>query len=141
RSSLEAYKFHIRDKGFEIESELPDELVIAKIDKDAISQVLLNLLSNAVKYSEDRKYIRVEVCKNSNSALISVEDHGVGISKNDLKNIFDKFYRVPNNKAKMTRGSGLGLTLSKHIIEAHSGTIEVDSEVGKGSIFTIKIPL
>jgi len=141
RSSLEAYKFHIRDLGFEIESDLLGELVMPKIDKDAISQVLLNLLSNAVKYSEDRKYIRVEVHKNSTSALISVTDHGVGISKEQLKRIFDKFYRVPTTMEKKTRGSGLGLTLAKHIIEAHGGRIEAESEVGKGSKFTIRIPL
>ena len=141
RSSLEAYKFHIRDLGFEIESELLGELVMPKIDKDAISQALLNLLSNAVKYSEDRKYIRVEVDKDSTSALISVTDHGVGISKEQLKRIFDKFYRVPTTMAKKTRGSGLGLTLAKHIIEAHEGRIEAESEVGKGSKFTIRIPL
>ena len=141
RSSLEAYKFHIRDNGFEIESELPDELLMHKIDKDAISQALLNLLSNAVKYSEEKKYIRVGICKDSTSALISVKDHGIGISKEELKKIFDKFYRVTSAKAKKTRGSGLGLTLSKHIIEAHGGTIEVESEPGNGSKFTIKIPL
>jgi signal transduction histidine kinase len=141
RNSLEAYKFHIRDMGFEIESKLPGKLEIPKIDKDAISQVLLNLLSNAVKYSDNRKYIGVEVGKNSTSALISVTDHGVGISKGELKKIFDKFYRVHTNKTKETGGSGLGLTLAKHIIEAHGGSIEVESEVGKGSTFTIAIPL
>jgi signal transduction histidine kinase len=141
RNSLEAYKFHIHDLGFEIENKLPGKLVMPKIDKDAISQVLLNLLSNAVKYSEDRKYIGVEVRKNSTSALISVTDHGMGIQKEQLKKIFDKFYRVHTTKAKETRGSGLGLTLAKHIIEAHGGTIEVESEVGKGSKFTIRIPL
>ena len=141
RSSLEAYKFHIRDNGFEIDSELPDELVMLKIDKDAISQVLLNFFSNAVKYSEEKKYIRVEVRKDLTSAYISVTDKGVGISKEELKKIFDKFYRVTNTKAKKTRGSGLGLTLAKQIIEAHSGTIEVESQVGHGSKFTIRIPL
>jgi len=141
RSSMEAYKFHIRDLGFEIESELPGELVVTKIDKDAISQALLNLLSNATKYSEDRKFIRIEVRKNSTSALISVMDRGRGISKEDLKKIFDKFYRVKTTNAQKTRGSGLGLTLTKHIVEAHGGTIEVESQVGKGSTFTIEIPL
>ncbi len=141
RNSLEAYKFHVRDLGFEIESKLPGKLVMPKIDKDAISQVLLNLLSNAVKYSEDRQYIGVEVGKNSTAALISVTDHGVGIPKEQLKKIFDKFYRVHTIKTKETRGSGLGLTLAKHIIEAHGGTIDVKSEVGEGSTFTIRIPL
>jgi signal transduction histidine kinase len=141
RDSLEAYKFHIRDLGFEIKSKLPDKLVMPKIDKDAISQVLLNLLSNAVKYSDNRKYIGVEVRRNPSSALISVTDHGMGISKEQMKKIFDKFYRVPTSEVKETRGSGLGLTLAKHIVEAHDGSIDVESEVGKGSSFTIKIPL
>jgi signal transduction histidine kinase len=141
RNSLEAYKFHIRDLGFEIKSKLSGKLVMSKIDKDAISQVLLNLLSNAVKFSDNRKYIGVEVRKNSTSALISVTDHGMGISKEQLKKIFDKFYRVPTPEVKETRGNGLGLTLAKHIIEAHGGSIEVESEVDKGSKFTIIIPL
>jgi signal transduction histidine kinase len=143
RSSLEAYKFHIRDLEFEfeIESDMPADLMMLKIDKDAISQALLNLLSNAVKYSEERKYILVGIHKNSTSALISVTDHGIGISKEELNKIFDKFYRVTTAKAKVKRGSGLGLTLAKHIIEAHGGSIEVESEVGQGSKFTIRIPL
>ena len=143
RSTLEAYKFHIRDLGFEfeIESEMPTDLMMFKIDKDAISQALLNLLSNAVKYSEERKYILVGIHKNSTSALISVTDHGMGIPKEELNKIFDKFYRVTTTKAKETRGSGLGLTLAKHVIEAHGGSIEVESVIGQGSKFTIRIPL
>lgn len=143
RSTLEAYKFHIRDLGFEFEikSEMPADLMMLKIDKDAISQALLNLLSNAVKYSEERKYILVGINKNSTSALISVTDHGMGIPKEELNKIFDKFYRVTTKKANETRGSGLGLTLAKHVIEAHGGSIEVESVVGQGSKFTIRIPL
>lgn len=141
RHSLEAYKFHIRDKGFEIESKIPEEPVLANIDIDAISQAFLNLLSNAVKYSDNNKHIKVEIRQESKSVAISVQDQGVGISKEELKKIFNKFYRVSNNMAKQPGGSGLGLTLTKHIIEAHRGTIEVVSEVNKGSTFTIRIPL
>ena len=141
RHSLEAYKFHIRDSGFEIENKMPEEPVIASIDKDAISQAFLNLLSNAVKYSEDRKYIYVEVHKEGQSVSITVKDHGVGIAKEELKKIFDKFYRVPNPMKKHPRGSGLGLTLTMHIIEAHKGKIDVESEPGEGSKFTIRLPL
>jgi signal transduction histidine kinase len=141
KSSLEAYKFHIRDNGFEIEYELPNETIILKIDKDSISQAILNLLSNAVKYSEQTKFIKVKVWKNSTSALISATDKGIGIPKQELKKIFDKFYRVSENNATETRGSGLGLTLTKQIIEAHNGKLEVESEVGKGSTFIIRIPI
>jgi signal transduction histidine kinase len=141
RNSLEAYKFQTSDSGIKIESELPDESIILKIDKEAIPQVLLNLLNNAVKYSEEEKYIKVRVSKDSTSALISVTDHGVGISKEEQRKIFDKFYRVSTDKTKETPGTGLGLTLSRHIVDAHHGTIEVESEVGKGSRFTVRIPL
>lgn len=141
KSSLEAYKFQMSDRGFKIESDLSGEPLIIKIDRDAISQVLLNLLNNAVKYSDEEKYIIVRVNKDSTSALISVTDHGLGISKDELKKIFDKFYRVSTARTKETHGSGLGLTLAKHIVEAHGGTIEVESEIGKGSRFTVWIPL
>ena len=114
---------------------------MARIDKDAISQALLNLLSNAVKYSEDIKYIRVRIHRDSNSALISVTDRGIGIPKKEHRKIFDKFYRVTAMNAKQTGGSGLGLTLVKNIVEAHGGSVEVESEIGKGSTFTVSLPL
>ncbi len=141
RDSMEAYKFHIRDNGFEIKSVFPEEKIELKIDRDAISQALLNLLSNAVKYSEDQKFIQVEVNRNSTSALVSVTDNGVGIAKGELNKIFEKFYRVTTSEMEETGGSGLGLALVKHIVEAHNGAIDVESELGKGSKFTIVIPL
>jgi signal transduction histidine kinase len=101
----------------------------------------LNLLDNATKYSDDAKYIRIGMSQTGSAAIIVVEDHGVGIPNECLGRIFDKFYRVPNEKGREMRGSGLGLALTKHIIEAHRGTIGVESNEGKGSFFTIKIPL
>lgn len=141
RNSLEAYKFQLSDNGFTIESDLPGETIVLKIDRDAISQVLINLLNNAVKYSDEQKYILVKVDRNSTSAMVSVKDQGIGISKEELKKIFDKFYRVSSARTKEKRGSGLGLTLARHIVEAHGGTIEVNSEIGEGSKFTVRIPL
>ena len=141
RHSLEAYKFHIRDKGFEIESNLPEEPVLVKIDKDAISQAFLNLLSNSVKFSEEQRHIRIDVSRSSGTAVIAVTDQGIGMPREELKKIFDKFYRIPNSSTRQTRGSGLGLTLSRSIVEAHDGTITVVSEPGKGSTFSISIPL
>lgn len=141
RSTLEAYKFHIRDLGFQVESRISSEPIITRMDKDAISQALLNLLSNATNYAADRKYICLEVRKNARTARISVTDHGVGIPKKELNKIFDKFYRASTAKTKETRGAGLGLSLVKHIVEAHKGRLEVESVVGQGSTFTIRIPL
>lgn len=141
RNTTEAYRFHIHDLGFEFESRLPSEPVFATIDKDAISQAVLNLLDNATKYSGAAKYVRIAVSQAGPAAIITVEDRGVGIPKELRERIFDKFYRVPDEKARAIRGSGLGLALTKHIVEAHGGTIEVESEKGKGSIFTITIPI
>ena len=141
RNTVEAYMFHIRDMGFVVERRYPDEPLIVRFDTDAISQATLNLLSNATKYSDERKVIRIWVGRDVGFATVSVEDEGVGIPKEALGKIFEKFYRVHDRKTKETRGTGIGLTLTKHIVEAHGGTIEVESEVGKGSTFTMRIPL
>jgi signal transduction histidine kinase len=81
------------------------------------------------------------VSRNVDSARISVSDHGVGIPKGELNKIFEKFYRVPATQIEEKTGSGLGLALVKHIVDAHNGIIDVQSELGKGSTFSIKIPL
>lgn len=141
RSTTEAYRYHIRDLGFELESILPAEPLFATIDKDAISQAVLNLLDNATKYSRSARFIRVLISRAGEAIVISVEDHGVGIPKEFQERIFDKFYRMPGENTSETRGSGLGLALTKHIVEAHGGTIEVECATGKGSIFSIKIPI
>ncbi len=141
KSSLETYTFHIHKDGFEIKSVFPKNPIMVHIDKDSISQVILNLLSNAVKYSNATKYIKIEVWNDANSAFISVSDRGIGIPKEELKKIFDKFYRIPGDALSESSGSGLGLTLTSQIVEAHKGKIEVKSEVGQGSRFTITIPL
>ncbi|MDP2885358.1 MAG: ATP-binding protein [Ignavibacteria bacterium] len=141
RGTLEAYRFHIRDLGFEMVTQLPDDPIVMMIDKDAISQALLNLLNNAAKYSDEQKFIRVELAKNVDWVLISVEDRGVGIPQDELGKIFEKFYRASTTRTKETTGSGLGLTLVKHIVEAHAGSVDVSSTVGGGSRLVLRLPL
>ncbi|MBI4428807.1 MAG: hypothetical protein HY562_06780 [Ignavibacteriales bacterium] len=141
KSTLQAYTLHIRDLGFELESQFPNHEIWAWVDKDAIEQALLNLLSNATKYSDERKRIRIEVTQNSSVARILVSDEGVGIPERELKKVFDKFYRGSTAATKETRGAGLGLTVVKHIVEAHKGIIQVESVEGKGSSFILEIPL
>lgn len=140
-STLEAYRFHIRDLGFEMVTQVQEEPILMVIDKDAISQALLNLLNNASKYSEAQKYIRVELTKNADWVLIAVEDRGVGIPQDELAKIFQKFYRASTARTRETTGSGLGLTLVKHIAEAHAGFVDVSSSVGEGSRFVLRLPL
>jgi signal transduction histidine kinase len=140
-STLEAYKFYLKDHGFEIDVSVPESPVFIEVDKDAISQALLNLLSNAEKYSMERKYIGVKVIPKDNEVCIAVEDRGPGIPKPNLKHIFDKFYRGEHSASRDVQGSGLGLTIVKHIVESHGGQISVESEVGEGTRFTIKLPI
>jgi signal transduction histidine kinase len=141
RNTLDTYRLQVRDLGFAIDAELPADPVIARIDADAISEALLNLLDNATKYSGDSRRIGVSVTRNASLVTVSVEDHGVGISKQDLPNIFGKFYRARTEETRATPGSGLGLALVKHIVEAHGGRVDVESEPGRGSRFSFGIPL
>jgi two-component system sensor histidine kinase VicK len=104
-------------------------------------QVFLNLLINAFKYSRGDKYIKVKVSKGENSVIISVTDHGIGIPKDKLTRIFDKFYRVDRDATKDIKGSGIGLAFVKSVVEAHGGRIGVESQLDHGSTFSISLPL
>ncbi len=126
--------------GFQVDVKIPDKKIKLQIDKDTISQALLNLLNNAVKYSNDRKYICIEINETLDSVAVTVADHGIGIDRKDYKNIFENFYRVTNLQTSNVKGTGIGLTIAKYIVEAHKGTITVESEAGKGSKFTMIIP-
>jgi signal transduction histidine kinase len=139
--ALEAYRLEIRNLGFTIECRLPSTPLSARIDPDAVCEALLNLLDNAAKYSGEDKHIAVSLESSAPWIRISVADRGVGIPRDELNSIFDKYYRSQTQKTRETAGSGLGLTLVKHIIEAHGGRVEVESEVGQGSIFTLLIPM
>lgn len=140
-STLEAYRFYLRDQGYEFVVSYPQAPVCIHIDKDAISQAVLNLLDNAVKYSKENKYISVEVSPRDGEIWISVEDRGSGISESNLKHIFDKFNRGDYKHDREVQGSGLGLTIVKHIVESHGGEIIAESKIGYGSRFIIKLPV
>ena len=110
-------------------------------DPDAVKEALINLISNALKYSTDKKHIVVSTFKKNKCALLQVRDYGNGISTNDLENVFEPFFRAKDSHAHTVGGTGLGLSLVKHIMDAHQGTIEVTSKVGKGSTFTLFFPV
>jgi two-component system sensor histidine kinase/response regulator len=126
----------------DIEVDIPTEAIMVDFDSNRIGQVVMNLLSNARKYSPPDSLIGVSLKENADSWVISVRDSGIGIAPERLPHIFDRFYRVPNTE--VLRGSsvglGLGLYISKEIVERHGGHIEVISEVGKGSVFSIFLP-
>ena len=108
-------------------------------DSDKITQVILNLLSNAVKYTLPGGKIRVLVGTQNGQVLVEISDTGIGIAKEDLPHIFERFYR--GSKVAKTIGSGLGLAIAKGIIVAHHGSLAVTSEVGRGTTVTIFLPL
>ncbi|WP_096999603.1 sensor histidine kinase [Persephonella hydrogeniphila] len=111
------------------------------VDEKKFSILLKNLIENAIKYNKQNGIVEINVKKSENYAEISVVDTGIGIPKDSLPLIFERFYRVDKSRSRNVGGTGLGLSIVKHITEAHNGKVEVKSEVGKGSEFIVKIPL
>jgi signal transduction histidine kinase len=115
-------------------------------DIGQLSQVFINLITNSIKFSSAGKVIRIELNLISNEdasqwAQVKIEDEGIGIDKDDIQSIFDRFYRGKNIDTDQYQGTGLGLAIVKQVIDHHNGTIEVRSELGVGSTFVISIPL
>jgi two-component system phosphate regulon sensor histidine kinase PhoR len=129
----------IADKKIKMDTSCADS-IIASVDPTLLEQAIVNLLDNAVKYSDDRGTIRLRATREKDSVVIAVQDHGVGISKKHLPRLFERFYRVDKARSRQLGGTGLGLAIVKHIVQAHGGDITVDSTLGKGSIFSIRLP-
>jgi signal transduction histidine kinase len=141
-SSLETFRRQMRGCEATVYVNIPSDLPHVRMDPDAIGEVLLNLLTNAYKYSpsEDRR-IWVKVQAGGGTARVSVEDRGIGIPKRELKAVFEKFYRVDDLLTREVDGTGLGLTISRYVAQAHGGSIGVESKEGKGSKFTLVLKL
>lgn len=137
---LRSYEYQITSAGFDLRTEITSTPPPVMLDRDALAQAVLNLLNNAVKYSTEVKRITVRVSAREDRVAIEVADCGIGIPRAEQEKIFEKFYRVGAGLTHNTKGSGLGLALVKHIVEAHRGRITVESAPGKGSKFTILLP-
>jgi len=140
-TALAAFRAQRLEGGMDLKVELAQGLPTVEADRHAVSGALLNLLQNAYKYSGQDKRIELTARADRKWVSLSVRDNGVGISSKDRKRIFERFYRVDNLLTRKTEGSGLGLAITKRIIEAHGGRIKVDSEVGRGSRFTLQLPV
>ncbi len=138
---LEAYRFQIEQRGFRLETDIEAELPPLEADKEALEQALLNLVNNALKYSPDEKCLRLEGRRDGDQVRLAVTDRGIGVAKGEQKKIFEKFYRSEDSLVHDTKGSGLGLTLVRHVAQAHGGHVEVESTPGKGSTFTLVLPI
>nr|WP_320119984.1 HAMP domain-containing sensor histidine kinase [uncultured Marinifilum sp.] len=136
------YKQHLDKNGFEINLIKNEDLPAIIVDWEAVSEALINLIDNAIKYSGHVKKIEIKTFSDANFAGIDVIDYGLGIEKKDQKLVFDKFFRVTSGDlAHKAKGSGIGLSIVKHIMEAHQGKIKLESTIGKGSCFTLYFPI
>ncbi|HEU4435709.1 MAG TPA: HAMP domain-containing sensor histidine kinase [Pyrinomonadaceae bacterium] len=138
---LSSYRYQIVNSGFDVQANIQPDLPPVVIDRDAMAQAISNLVDNAIKYSREVKHLSIKTEKRGSDLSIEVADQGIGIPRAEQAKVFEKFYRVGNGLVHDVKGSGLGLSLVKHIVEAHHGTISVESDVGKGSRFTIVLPL
>lgn len=137
---IESYRWESKDKNIRIEDVYDLKVSKALIDETQITSAIINLLCNGVKYNNNQPNLVVKVW-NDAMLHISISDNGIGINKDALKHVFEKFFRVPTGNIHNVKGLGLGLYYVDQIIKAHNGNIDVSSKIGKGSTFTINIPI
>ncbi len=140
-AALEALEYPLKAQKFVLKKELDDSKITVNADPDALEQILLNLLTNAMKFSGEKRNILIGLRRNGQYAELWVRDWGIGIAAEDLERIFGSYYRGENAVESNVPGTGIGLSLVHHTIEAHDGLIEVISSPGNGSTFMIKLPL
>jgi len=127
-------------KGFRLKTSVASPLPAVAMDAEALGRALFNLLDNAAKYSGESRELEIRVSSDLRNVRWEIVDHGTGIPEEDLGRIFERFFRSRRDALADVKGSGIGLTITKHIVEAHGGTISVASEIGRGSTFTVMIP-
>jgi two-component system phosphate regulon sensor histidine kinase PhoR len=137
---LESFRHPLQQQGFTLDLSIAPDLPDVPLDAEAMKQALANLLDNAMKYSAERRRIVVSARREGDGVAVEVADEGVGIPASERERIFEKFYRIGRSETQGRRGSGVGLALVKHIVEAHGGRVTVDSWAGGGSRFTLHLP-
>ena len=141
RNVVTDFEAEIAEDELNVEFTDDKQAAIAAVDVEALQRAVWNLLDNAVKYSPDCQTVWVEVERNDGHAKIAVRDEGLGIPAAELETVFDKFVRGTSANGRGTKGTGIGLAMVRHIVEAHGGEVRVESQVGRGSTFTIQIPI
>ena len=141
RNTLDSYRFQIEQQGFALEEQIDPSIPKVRVDREAIARALVNLVNNALKYSNNEKFLGVRLYRDDAVLKLEVSDHGIGIERHEQTRIFEKFYRTGDPLVHTTKGSGLGLSLVRHITQAHGGDVEVESTPGRGSKFTMSLPL
>lgn len=141
KSSLSHFDLQVRKRGGNIKTDFSQEISAVYVDPVHIGNVISNLIDNAIKYSNEKPNINISTYQKESEIILEVKDQGIGISLENQKNIFGKFFRVPTGNIHNVKGFGLGLSYVKSVIEKTGGSVSVKSELKKGSTFTIKIPL
>jgi signal transduction histidine kinase len=141
RNTLDSYRYQIEQQGFTLKEEIDETLPAVYVDREALARALLNLVNNALKYSPEEKFLGVKLYRENGAVKLEVEDRGIGITRREQTKIFEKFYRTGDPLVHNTKGSGLGLSLVRHITNAHGGNVTVESTPGKGSKFILSLPL
>ena len=140
-NTLDSYRYQIEQQGFAFAEEIDTNLPAVRVDREAIARALVNLVNNALKYSTEEKFLGVKLYRENGVVKLEVADHGIGIERRDQTKIFEKFYRAGDPLVHNTKGSGLGLSLVRHISQAHGGDIVVESAPGRGSTFIMSLPV
>ena len=138
---LENYELQLKDKKGKVDLILNAKNDLIDADEVHFTNLISNLVDNAIKYSKDKLLIKITTTNTNKILIVSVEDNGIGMSKENTKRIFEKFYRVHTGNVHNVKGFGLGMSYVKTVIDAHKGKIKVDSILGKGTTFTVEMPL
>ncbi len=141
QDTISNYKSLAQENGLSLDFEIPQKSVEICLDPDKTKEVLKNLISNSIKFTPEGGWIKVICTEQDKEILVSVQDSGVGIAKEDIPKLFDKFIQFDRKAGPGEKGTGLGLAIVKKLVEIHGGKIKVESEVGQGTIFTISLPL
>jgi signal transduction histidine kinase len=137
----DTYQLPAEKVGVIMQARIAPDLPLVLVDEERMVQVLGNLVSNALRYTPNGGQITLEARLGEGLVLLSVQDTGIGITSEDLSRIFERFYRADQSRRQGEGESGLGLSIARSIIEAHGGTIAVESEMGRGTKFTIALPI
>ena len=141
KTKIKKLNMHAKEKSLSVNRMFAENLSInLEMDRYRIEQVLENILGNAIKYTEKKGRIDVDIIQGQNCVQIVISDNGVGIPEEDLSRVFERFYRVDKSRSGKMGGTGLGLAISKQIVDAHGGTISIESKLGRGTSVTVSLP-